>query len=122
MLIRFLKKELTFEMYKDNAVCANGAMYRKDVRGFLPELMEKCMGNVSSSKRRCSKQSRSYEKLQPNFGKRLRDVITFRWLRRLLLIALMVPSVTSTFDITNLQTQKRLHSLVKSLFVGLREG
>ena len=28
-------------MYKDNAVCANGAMYRKDVRGFLPELMEK---------------------------------------------------------------------------------
>jgi hypothetical protein len=32
---------LTFEFYKDNAVCANGAMYRKDVRGFLPELMEK---------------------------------------------------------------------------------
>jgi hypothetical protein len=28
-------------MYKDYAVCANGAMYRKDVRGFLPELMEK---------------------------------------------------------------------------------
>jgi len=36
-----LNEELTFEMYKDNAVCANGAMYRKDVRGFLPELMEK---------------------------------------------------------------------------------
>ena len=28
-------------MYKDYAVCANGAMYRKDVKGFLPELMEK---------------------------------------------------------------------------------
>ena len=38
---KILKKELTFEMYKDNAVCANGAMYRKDVRGFSPELMEK---------------------------------------------------------------------------------
>ena len=25
----------------DFAVCANGAQYRKDVRGFLPELMEK---------------------------------------------------------------------------------
>ena len=31
-------------MYKDYAVCANGAMYRKDVRGFLPELMEKMYG------------------------------------------------------------------------------
>ena len=38
---KILAEELTFEMYKDNAVCANGAMFRKDVRGFLPELMEK---------------------------------------------------------------------------------
>jgi DNA polymerase elongation subunit (family B) len=38
---RILNQEITFEMYKDYAVCANGAMYRKDVRGFLPELMEK---------------------------------------------------------------------------------
>ena len=33
---KILNEEVTFEMYKDNAVCANGAMYRKDVRGFLP--------------------------------------------------------------------------------------
>jgi DNA polymerase elongation subunit (family B) len=38
---KILNEEINFEMYKDNAVCANGAMYRKDVRGFLPELMEK---------------------------------------------------------------------------------
>ena len=38
---RILDKELDFDEYKDYAVCANGAMYRKDVRGFLPELMEK---------------------------------------------------------------------------------
>ena len=38
---KILNEELTFEMYKDNAICANGAMFRKDVRGFLPELMEK---------------------------------------------------------------------------------
>jgi DNA polymerase elongation subunit (family B) len=38
---KILNQEITFEMYKDNAVCANGAMYRKDTRGFLPELMEK---------------------------------------------------------------------------------
>ena len=42
---RILKEEINFELYKDNAVCANGAMYRKDVRGFLPELMEKMYGD-----------------------------------------------------------------------------
>ena len=38
---KILNQDIEFEFYKDNAVCANGAMYRKDVRGFLPELMEK---------------------------------------------------------------------------------
>ena len=38
---KILNQEITFELYKDYAVCANGAMFRKDVRGFLPELMEK---------------------------------------------------------------------------------
>ena len=38
---KILDESVTFEMYKDYAVCANGAMYRKDVKGFLPELMEK---------------------------------------------------------------------------------
>ena len=26
---KILSEDITFEMYKDNAVCANGAMYRK---------------------------------------------------------------------------------------------
>ena len=38
---RILNEELNFEMHKDYAVCANGAMYRKDGQGFLPELMQK---------------------------------------------------------------------------------
>ena len=38
---KILNKDLTFEMYKDYAVCANGAMFRKDIKGFMPELMEK---------------------------------------------------------------------------------
>ena len=42
---KILDQEISFEMYKDNAVCANGAMYRKDVRGMLPELMEKMYGD-----------------------------------------------------------------------------
>jgi len=36
---RFLSKEV--EIGEDFTVCANGAQYRKDVRGFLPELMDK---------------------------------------------------------------------------------
>jgi len=42
---KILDKEISFEMYKDNAVCANGAMYRKDIKGMLPELMEKMYGD-----------------------------------------------------------------------------
>ena len=38
---KILNKEIDFSDYKNYAVCPNGAMYRKDVRGFLPELMEK---------------------------------------------------------------------------------
>lgn len=38
---KILKEEINFEMYKDYAVCPNGAMYNKDKQGFLPELMKK---------------------------------------------------------------------------------
>ena len=61
-LIEYLMKKLNFEMYKDNAVCANGAMYRKDVRGFLPELMEKMYGDRVIFKKRMLKAKQQYEK------------------------------------------------------------
>jgi DNA polymerase elongation subunit (family B) len=38
---KILDEKLNFELYSDYAVCANGAMFRKDTKGFLPELMEK---------------------------------------------------------------------------------
>jgi DNA polymerase elongation subunit (family B) len=59
---KVLKKELTFEMYKDNAVCANGAMYRKDVRGFLPELMEKMYNERVIFKKKMIEAKKAYEK------------------------------------------------------------
>ena len=37
---RVLNKEVDFSDKTQYAVCANGAMYRKDKRGFLPELMD----------------------------------------------------------------------------------
>jgi DNA polymerase elongation subunit (family B) len=59
---KVLKKELTFEMYKDTAVCANGAMYRKDVRGFLPELMEKMYNERVIFKKKMIEAKKAYEK------------------------------------------------------------
>ena len=59
---RILNEEITFELYKDNAVCANGAMYRKDVRGFLPELMEKMYGDRVIFKKKMLKAKQEYEK------------------------------------------------------------
>ena len=49
-------------MYKDYAVCANGAMFRKDVRGFLPELMEKMYGDRVIFKKKMLAAKQQYEK------------------------------------------------------------
>jgi len=59
---RILKEEINFEMYKDYAVCANGAMYRKNKKGFLPELMEKMYGERVIFKKRMLKAKQEYEK------------------------------------------------------------
>jgi DNA polymerase elongation subunit (family B) len=59
---RILTEEINFEMHKDYAVCANGAMYRKDVRGFLPELMDKMYGERVIFKKRMLKAKQEYEK------------------------------------------------------------
>ena len=59
---RILNEEINFELYKDNAVCANGAMYRKDVRGFLPELMDKMYGDRVIFKKKMIQAKKDYEK------------------------------------------------------------
>ena len=59
---RILEEEINFELFKDNAVCANGAMYRKDVRGFLPELMEKMYGDRVIFKKKMLAAKQQYEK------------------------------------------------------------
>ena len=37
---KILNEEADFSDYKDYAVCANGAMYRKDILGMMPEMMQ----------------------------------------------------------------------------------
>jgi DNA polymerase elongation subunit (family B) len=59
---KILNEEITFEMYKDYAVCANGAMFRKDVRGFLPELMEKIYKDRTVYKKMMLAAKQEYEK------------------------------------------------------------
>ena len=44
------------------AVCANGAQYRKDVRGFLPELMEKIYEDRTIYKKKMLEAKQQYEK------------------------------------------------------------
>jgi DNA polymerase elongation subunit (family B) len=59
---KILNQEITFELYKDYAVCANGAMYRKDVRGFLPELMDKIYKDRTIYKKKMLAAKQEYEK------------------------------------------------------------
>jgi len=59
---KILNQSTNFEMYKDYSVCANGAMYRKDVRGFLPELMEKMYNERVIFKKKMIEAKKQYEK------------------------------------------------------------
>ena len=59
---RILNREIDFEPYKDYSVCANGAMYRKDIRGFLPELMEKMYNERVIFKKKMIEAKKLYEK------------------------------------------------------------
>ena len=56
----FLNGEVSVD--GDYAVCANGAQYRKDVRGFLPELMDKMYGDRVVFKKRMLDAKQEYEK------------------------------------------------------------
>ena len=59
---RILNKEIDFAGYVDSAVCANGSMYRKDTRGFLPELMDKMYSERVIFKKKMIKAKQEYEK------------------------------------------------------------
>jgi DNA polymerase elongation subunit (family B) len=59
---KILNKVIDFDPYKEYAVCANGAMYRKDIRGFLPELMEKMYNERVIFKKKMIEAKKEYEK------------------------------------------------------------
>jgi len=57
---RILNQEIEFS--GEFATCANGAQYRKDVRGFLPELMDKMYGDRVVFKKKMLEAKQQYEK------------------------------------------------------------
>ena len=61
---RILNEEIT-DFNPEYATCANGAQYRKDVRGFLPELMEKMYSERVIFKKKMIEAKKQYEK-QPS--------------------------------------------------------
>ena len=63
---RILNQDIDFDEYKEYAVCPNGAMYRKDVKGFLPELMEKIYKDRTIYKKKMLEAKQQYEKTPSN--------------------------------------------------------
>ena len=57
---RLLAKQIMID--GDFCVCANGAQYRKDIRGFLPELMEKMYNDRVIFKKKMIEAKKAYEK------------------------------------------------------------
>jgi DNA polymerase elongation subunit (family B) len=59
---KILQKSVDFTQYKEYAICPNGTMYRKDVRGILPELMEKMYNERVIFKKKMIEAKKKYEK------------------------------------------------------------
>ena len=78
----FLKQEVTVD--GEYAVCANGAQYRKDIHGFLPEMMQKMYDSRVILKKKMIAAKKEYEKIRPlNLPTKYPDVTTSRWLRKI---------------------------------------
>ena len=72
---RILQEEIDFQLYKDSVVCANGAMYRTDIRGFLPEIMEKIYTERTIYKKKMLAAKQKYEDTKD--PKLVKDIATF---------------------------------------------
>jgi len=59
---KVLNKELDFSEYKNYSICANGSMYRKDINGFIPELMNKMYNERVIFKEKMIEAKKEYEK------------------------------------------------------------
>ena len=58
---KVLSQSLNFDEYSEYSICPNGSMYRKDILGFLPELMEKMFQQRSLYKKKMLEAKKQYE-------------------------------------------------------------
>jgi DNA polymerase elongation subunit (family B) len=65
-----LNQTVDFESYSDYAVCPNGAMYRKDIRGFFPELTEKMFNERKLYKKKMLEAEQELEQIESEMKKR----------------------------------------------------
>ncbi len=70
---RILNQEI--DVNGPNCVCANGAQYRKDIQGFLPQMMDKIYNERTIYKKKMLQAKRDYE-VQPS-AKLQRDISKF---------------------------------------------
>ena len=94
----FLKQEVTVD--GEYAVKSNGAQYRKDIHGFLPEMMQKMYDSRVIFKKKMIAAKKEYEK---NPSVELTNEISRCnniHIKKIVLIVLMALSVTSIFVIT----------------------
>jgi len=67
---KILDQSINFELYKDYAVCANGAMYRKDEEGFLPKLMKKMYAERKAFKKQMLKSKQKLVDIESEMKRR----------------------------------------------------
>jgi DNA polymerase elongation subunit (family B) len=67
---KILNQEIDLSGYNEYSVCPNGAMYRKDVRGFLPELMEKIYNDRVIFKKKMIGEKKKLEEIEIEIRKR----------------------------------------------------
>ena len=105
---RILNEEVT-DFNSEYATCANGAQYRKDVRGFLPELMDKMYMDRVVFKKKMIQAKKDYEKTPSKaLEKEIARCNNIQMAKKISLNSAYVLLAISIFDITNWLTLKPL--------------
>lgn len=81
---KMLNKAVDLSDLSDYAICPNGAMYRKDIRGFLPELMEKLYLERTTYKKKMLAAEQEYENTKdPKYLKLISRFNNFQMARKI---------------------------------------
>lgn len=81
---KILNKDLNFKEYLNYAIAANGAMYRKDTKGFLPEIMEKLYSERVLFKKKKLEAEQKYEETKnKKYIQEKNEYDNIQWVRKI---------------------------------------